>query len=72
MKNKIDIVEVLDTLSGFTMTLEGVTAIMDTIAQNKNDGDYIYSRMRFVLLENVLFDLIQNMDKLYEEIEKHK
>ncbi len=72
MKNKIDIVEVLDTLSGFTMTLEGVTAIMDTIAQNKNEGDYIYSRMCFVLLENVLFDLIQNMDKLYEEIERHK
>ncbi len=72
MKNKIDIVEVLDTLSGFTMTLEGVTAIIDTIAQNKNDGDYIYSRMRFVLLENVLFDVVQNMDKLYKEIEKHK
>ena len=72
MKNKIDIVEVLDTLSGFTMRLEGVTAIIDTIAQNKNDGDYIYSRMRFVLLENVLFELVQNMDKLYEEIEKHK
>ncbi len=72
MKNKIDIVEVLDTLSGFTMTLEGVTAIIDTIAQNKNDGDYIYSRMRFVLLENILFDVVQKMDKLYEEIEKHK
>ena len=72
MKNKIDIVEVLDTLSGFTMTLEGVTAIIDTIAQNKHDGDYIYSRMRFVLLENVLFELIQNMDKLYKQIEKHK
>ena len=72
MKNRIDLVEVLDTLSGFTMTLEGVTAIIDTIAQNKNDGDYIYSRMRFVLLENILFELVQNMDKLYKEIEKHK
>jgi hypothetical protein len=54
------------------MTLQGVTAIMDTIAQNNDGGDYIYSRMRFVLLENVLFELVQNMDKLYSEIERRK
>jgi len=72
MKNKLDTVEVLDTLGEFTMTLEGVTATISSIANDNAGGEHIYSRMRFVLLENILFDVVQNMDKLYKEIEKHK
>ena len=68
----MDTMKVLTSLSDFKMTLQGVAGFIDTMANEKEEDEYIYSRMRFVLLENILFDVLQNMDKLYKEIERQR
>ena len=64
----LDIIEVLDKIDDYSRTIKGVAGLINDMQMSDGSGEYIYSEMRYMILENVLFDVVQNMDKLYEEI----
>ena len=68
----LDIVEVLDKIDDYSRTIKGVAGLINDMQMSEGSGEYIYSEMRYVILEHVLFDVIQNMDKLYEEIDEKR
>ena len=68
----LDIIEVLDKIDDYSRTIKGVAGLINDMQMSDGSGEYIYSEMRYVILENVLFDVVQNMDKLYEEIERQR
>ena len=68
----VDMVDILDNMEEFSRTLKGVHALLDDMQMADGDGVHVHSHLRFYLLGRVIFDVVQNMDKLYEEIEKVK
>lgn len=68
----LDIIEVLDKIDDYSRTIKGVAGLINDMQMSDGSGEYIYSEMRYMILENVLFDVVQNMDKLYEEIERQR
>lgn len=68
----VDIIEVLDKIDDYSRTIKGVAGLINDMQMSDGSGEYIYSETRYMVLENVLFDVVQNMDRLYEEIEKKK
>lgn len=68
----VDIIEVLNKIDDYSRTIKGVAGLINDMRMSDGSGEYIYSETRYMVLENVLFDVVQNMDRLYEEIEKKK
>jgi len=66
----MDIIDVLDKIDDYSRTIKGVAGLINDMQMSDGSGEYIYSEARYMILENVLFDVVQNMDKLYEEIER--
>ncbi|SFV66644.1 hypothetical protein MNB_SM-5-594 [hydrothermal vent metagenome] len=68
----MDTINILDKLDDYSRTLKGITALLDDMQSADGDGVHTYSHLRFHLLGRIVFDVVQNMDKLYEEINKNR
>lgn len=69
---EMDIVTVLDNLDDYSRTIKGVAGLISDMQLSDGAGAYIYSEERYVLLERVLFDVVQNMDRFYKEVEEQR
>lgn len=62
-------VEIQDKLAEYTRIIQGITALLDDMHLSDTDGGHIYSPMRFLVLESLLFEIAQGLEKLYEALE---
>jgi len=68
----IDAINILDKIDDYSRTIKGVAGLINDMQMSDGSGEYIYSEMRFMVLENILFDITKNMDELYKEIDTQR
>jgi len=61
-------VDILDSLSEVSSTIKGVTAILVDIREASGAGSYIYEPDKFALLEKILFDSVEKIERIEKRV----